>query len=189
MSEKLRQSSHEIHIPSHESREHERRIAEQHEKAAEKAGHENKEIDKILQKIENQAESAESIKKHHLDNNQKINSVPIVAGGELRDRTLQRTIKGIQKKLPPLQKSFSKVIHNPAIDTVSEATSKTIARPSGLLFGGMASLIVSLLTMFISRYYGYRYNFLVGLLAFVGGFFLGLLIESVMRLTKHKSVR
>lgn len=186
MSERLR-SAHEIDLPQHESIERERNLAKHHEKAAENARnvHEDS-IDKILKTIEKEAETTEDIKKHHLPKNEKAPDTTFVIGSELRDRTLHQEIKHIQKQLPPLQKSFSKVVHNPVIDTLSEVSSKTLGRPSGLLSGGAASLIVSSLALFISRYYGYRYNFLVGLLAFVGGFFLGLLIESLLHLTGRK---
>lgn len=185
MSERLR-STPEFDLPEPE-RDSSKRLERHHEEAARKATHEHQNsIERILDKIETEAESAEKIKQHHLDHTKKT-SGPITIGGELRKRSLNDSLEKVQRSLPGPQKAFSKVVHQPVVDAISEASAKTIARPSGLLMGGVMSLISSLGVLFICRYYGYRYNFLIGMVAFVGGFILGILIEAVLALGNRKN--
>jgi hypothetical protein len=97
-------------------------------------------------------------------------------------------MKRVQKQLPPTQRTLSKIIHNPAVDAVSTVAGETVARPSGLLSGALFSIIANLLIIGICRYYGYEYNYLIGLLGFVGGFVVGLFVELVYRATtKNRS--
>ena len=56
----------------------------------------------------------------------------------------------------------------------------------GLLWGGSFSLIASLAVLWVARFYGYEYNFLIGAGAFIIGFFLGLLIESLVYILRRK---
>lgn len=189
MSEKLH-SPHEIDLPKHEVAQRQSEIAKHHEKAAKEALHEHKKsMEKILEKIEQEASTTETIKHKHLDNDQHLSSGPITIGADLKKQSLNSGLKKIQSHLPIVERTFSKVIHNPVVNSLSEGTSKTIARPSGLLVGGLASVCVSLGVLFISQYYGYRYNFLVSILAFIGGFFLGLFLESMFQLFNRKASR
>lgn len=183
MSEKLR-SSHEANLPNFNAKEKTREIENRLEKEAEKATHDHKQsVEKIREKIEKEANSSESILKKQMDDN-KQTSAPITYRLNLKSHSVKNTIKRVQSKLPPAQKAFSKVIHNQAIDAVSEVGGKTVARPSGLLYGGITSFIFSLVFLYLAKYYGYEYNFFIGILAFVIGFFLGLLIESLTSLFK-----
>ncbi len=92
-----------------------------------------------------------------------------------------QAIKRIQKHLKPSERRFSKVIHNSKVETVSDITGGTLARPSGLLYGGIFSLVTSLGFYLIARHYGYEYPYIIGVLFFIGGFVLGLIIELISR--------
>lgn len=184
MSEKLHQS-HEIELPQKELAEKRKDLSEKYEKAAKNATHEHKKsLEKILDKVEKEASSTEEIKRHHLDKDTEKPTGPITIGSELRKHSLKSSLKKIQKNLNPVEKSFSKLVHNSSVYAVSEVTAKTLARPSGILFGGICSLVISCGLLFVSKYFGYEYNFLVGILAFIGGFFLGLLLESLSKILK-----
>ncbi len=179
MSERLhhKHEAHEKHQPKTETHQ-EKRIEQHHDSEAKKARHEHKDhIEKILDKVEKEAKEAEEIKDFNKDDSHHT-AGPITIGAELRKRSIKDNLKKIQRELPAPQKAFSKVIHQPAINAVSEVGEKTIARPTPLLWGGLFSLAISILVLTACRYYGYRYNFLLGMAGFVGGFFLGLLIES-----------
>ncbi len=184
MSEKLHHSGHEIDLPK---AEHglQKNIEQHLEKEAHKAKHEHKDsIDKILHTIEKEAITSETINKHHLDGN-KHTSGPVGFGAELRKRSIDDNLKKIQRELPGPQKTFSKLIHQPVINAVSEVSSKTVARPSGLLFAGLLSMVTSLGLLIACRYYGYRYNFLIGLVALGVGFGLGLILELIFSLFRR----
>ena len=146
-------------------------------------------IDKILDKVHQEAKSANSLKHNQLESkavsdNNNPSVGPISVGADLRKRSLKSNLKKIQKELPAPQKAFSKIVHQPIINEVSEVVGNTAARANSLLGGGLFSVLASALLLTACRYYGYRYNYLIGMVAFVGGFFLGLAIEGFITLSK-----
>jgi len=108
----------------------------------------------------------------------------IPVNSELKGMAYQRTLNRVRKDLSAPERSFSKVIHNKAVESFSEAAGKTVARPSGLLFGGIFAFIGSSLFLWATKHYGYEYNFLLFALFFVAGFALGLLLELFFRVGK-----
>jgi hypothetical protein len=60
---------------------------------------------------------------------------------------------------------------------VSGATGQTLARPSGLLGGGICALLGSLIYLYLAKHIGFNYNYLLFVLFFGGGFIIGLVIE------------
>lgn len=107
------------------------------------------------------------------------------ANTQLKGLAFKQKMREVQRKETPAQRSFSKFIHNPTVEVISNATENTVGRPSGLLFGGLFSVIAGLGVLYICNHYGYEYNFTIGLAFFVGGFFAGLIIEGLWRLFKR----
>jgi hypothetical protein len=108
---------------------------------------------------------------------------------ELKDMAYRRTLQHAQKQLRAPERVLSKFMHNEVVDSVSEVAGKTIARPSGVLFGGIIAVIGSSIFLWTAKHYGYEYNFLLFALLFVGGFALGLLIELGYRLLRRPGTR
>jgi len=104
----------------------------------------------------------------------------------LRKDTLNRTLTQVRKQLSLPGRAFSKVIHQPAIDAISQASSKTIARPSGLLGGSIVAFIGSSAFLWVARHYGFRYNYLLFVLFFAGGFVLGMILELLLFAFRRK---
>lgn len=92
-----------------------------------------------------------------------------------------RSLKRIRSKLSKAEKIGSKVVHQPAIDTVSGAVGKTVARPSGILGGGIAALVGSSILLYMAKNYGFQYNFFVFFVLLAAGFVVGLLAELIIR--------
>jgi hypothetical protein len=107
--------------------------------------------------------------------------------GDLKKISLKRELKQIRRHLPKIDQLGSKVIHQPTIKIISETSAKTITRPSGLLGGGIAAFSGSGLYYYFSRHIGVKYNYLLFVLFFVGGFAVGLLIELVIWSSKHRN--
>lgn len=105
---------------------------------------------------------------------------------ELKKQTLQRTMTRVRKQLSAPGRTFSKVIHQPVVDVVSQASSKTVARPSGLLGGSIVAFVGSSAFLWMARYYGFQYNFLLFAMLFVGGFALGMIIELLLFAVRRK---
>ena len=108
------------------------------------------------------------------------------------DKTLKadaysRTLRKVRTQLRAPERAFSRVVHNKAIESVSNASAKTIARPSAFLGASFAAMVGSAVLLYMSKQYGFTYNYTVLIVLFAGGFVLGLLVELILKvLFKNK---
>ncbi len=138
-------------------------------------------IDTLSKSVEKQAISGkETAKGEH----SPVNHHPVLINKQLKDMAFSRALTRARKKLPLPDRAFSRVIHNPVIDRSSDFVGKTIARPTPLLSGAFLAFIGSTALLWISRHYGYRYNYLVTLILFFGGAIIGLFAEILWKMAK-----
>lgn len=102
---------------------------------------------------------------------------PQLIDNAIKTLRMRRNLGHVQNKLKPAEKSFSKVVHQPLVQLVSESAAKTISRPSGILGGGVVAFLGSLGYLYLSRHLGFTYNYLFFLLFFIAGFALGSMAE------------
>lgn len=95
----------------------------------------------------------------------------------IKSQQYKKTVAEVQKSLSPSQQRFSKFVHQPAIEKVSEVGAKTIARPSGILGGALFALIGSSLVLYVARHIGFEVPNTIFIVLFIFGFIAGLLIE------------
>lgn len=105
---------------------------------------------------------------------------------QLKNVAYARTLAKVQEQLPTASRAFSKVVHQPLVEKLSNVGAQTVARPSGILFGGFVALIGSGVVLYLSRKYGFQYNYTLFLALFVGGYFSGLFIELIAKLFRGK---
>lgn len=96
---------------------------------------------------------------------------------ELLAQTYDRTLSSVRNRLKKPERTFSKIIHQPVIEKGSEVLGATIARPSGILFGGLFSFVGSLLGYLLAKRLGGELPLSIFAFCFVGGFAFGLAIE------------
>lgn len=186
MSEKVHIKA-EHHEAPKASGEHHERLRHSVETKAEKSRNEHSEnLDDIRASIEKEAKSKHESHKAHSGEKSASNH-PMFINRELKNMAFNRTLRRTQSKLPAPARAFSKVIHQPVVEAVSDAAGKTIARPSGMLLGGIFAFVGSSIFLWVSRHYGYEYNFLLFLAFFIGGFFIGLLVELGIFAANRKS--
>ena len=172
---------------NHEAKKHHERINSKHEKEASVSKNEHsKNIEKIRKAVNSESIDKQEHNRSNSESEKSESNQPTLVNKELKNIAYKRTLKKTQAKLSPTSRSFSKIIHQPTIEKVSETAGKTIARPSGILFGGIFSFIGSSVFLWSARHYGYEYNFLLFLLFFVGGFFVGLLVEIILSILRSK---
>lgn len=151
-----------------------------------KARHEHAEnIDAIREAAERQSKSAAEVS--HTSEDSSEHERPAYVNRELKAMAYRRTLKRTQQQLSAPSRVLSKIVHQPTIEAVSDFASGTVARPSGILAGGITAFVGSSLFLWVARHYGYEYNFLLFALLFVAGFFIGLLVELGLRLAAHRS--
>lgn len=175
---------------------------QEHNNSVEK-GHQRLEQQKRLQELQKKAEKATPVSQDTIENIQKSIESASISSQEysigtnetkqapppritkqLKNNAYKKVLKKTRSELKPTEKTFSKVIHNPTIEKVSDIGAKTVARPSGILFGGIGAFIGSLLLLIISKRTGFSYNYLLFLLIFIGGYLAGLILEVFYRLIK-----
>jgi hypothetical protein len=178
MSEQLK------HHESHKG--HEQLVTEEHQDhaekarqaAAEKAKQERSELN--LAKLREQAkteakDSSETKALETPDANEP--STPLGMQHLLKSDAYKQGLKRIQQRLSSPNRAFSKVVHNKAVETISNVSATTVARPSGLLGGSICAFLGSLILLYSAKHYGFRYNYLMFAIFFVGGFVVGLVLE------------
>jgi len=144
-------------------------------------------LDEIRQETEAESRPADEVVAAHIEKEEPAAAPAGLINKELKSLKYNRTLQSVRKDLKPSERVLSKVIHNPAVDAVSQAAEKTVARPSGLLFGGIFAFVGSSAFLWISKHYGYEYNFLLFLLFFLGGFGVGLVLELLMRVLRRRA--
>lgn len=100
---------------------------------------------------------------------------------DLKKVTLQRELTQIRRHLTKSERALSKVIHQPVVRAVSEASSKTISRPSGLLGGGVLAFLGTSGYLLLAKNQGFsRYNYAIFLILFLAGFVIGMILELIV---------
>lgn len=185
MSEKIHHHSPE-QTKSHEAykeKSESKHLKELHEKARNTREITQDSIDEIKHSIEQTALSGKEYSIAEKESKQP--HTPTVTKHIKKD-AYKKILKKTQKQLNVSERSFSKVIHQPIVDKVSEVSSKTVARPSGILFGGIGAFCGSLIVFLLSKNSGFTYNYMLFILIFIGGYFIGLFIELIYRLLTIK---
>ena len=93
------------------------------------------------------------------------------------DASFKQTMTHIQKTMKPANRAFSKVIHNPAVDTVSNITANTIARPNLIFAGALSTVILCSIIYFVAKFYSYTLSGTEAIATFVLGWIIGAIIE------------
>ena len=130
--------------------------------------------------IEKQAKSNESI--NVSQESSEITPTHHYITKHIKAANYKQTIKHVQKKLTPTEARFSKVIHQPKVEAISEFGSKTIARPSSIISGSLMALLMGITLLVIARYIGFYITPLVFSVLFIMGYILGLLLELITKL-------
>lgn len=96
---------------------------------------------------------------------------------DVREISYKTKMHEIQAHMTPAERTFSKVIHNKVVDSVSEAVGNTVARPNAILSGAITAFLFSLATLMIAKYYGYRLSGFEAIGAFTAGWLIGIVYD------------
>lgn len=151
------------------------------EQAAEKAGIENGENAEAKARHEALKEAV-SVEQGSAEKKSQEPSSPAkrrhgVVGKKERSASYKRHMKQVQAELPPLQRTFSKVIHAPVIEKTSDVVGGTIARPNAILAGSMVAFVAVLVVYLTARHFGYALSGFETIGAFIIGWLIGLLYD------------
>lgn len=174
-----RDKSHENHHHKAEQHEKLKETAEAGEKAEQKA---KDSLETIRSNIDKEATKT-AARKHEHDKDEADDQGPgqVVIDRNVKKKAYKKELHKVQSHLPKAQRSFSKFIHSGPVEAISEVGGKTVARPSGLLGGGLVAFLGTAALVLTSRHYGFTYNYFVFIALLIGGFFLGLVAEMIVR--------
>ena len=89
----------------------------------------------------------------------------------------KETMKHVQAEMSPASRTFSKIIHSPAVETTSDVVGKTIARPNAILAGGFTAFVVTLGLYWLAQYMGFPLSGFEMIGAFIVGWVAGVLFD------------
>lgn len=96
------------------------------------------------------------------------------ANKKQREASFKQTMKTVQTDMSLPERTFSKVIHNPTVERVSDFVGKTIARPDALMSGALCSFLAVLTLYVTARYVGFALSGFETIGAFIVGWLIGL---------------
>lgn len=144
-----------------------------------------KHVESLQARAEAQAISGKEVSQ--VENHAKDETHSFGITRELKQDAYNRTLKKIQGNLGTSDRIFSKVVHQPVIEKVSNGLAKTIARPSAFLGGSLGALLGSAILVYMSRHYGFSYNYAAVFATFVIGYITALTIESIVRFFRRNN--
>ncbi len=144
---------------------HESQVENLHTEAIEKARSTKEQVDNLKVERENQH--------------------PVLVNKQLKDMAYSRALTRTRKHLSIPSRLLSRVVHSKALDRPSETVGKTIARPSSMLGGAFFALVGTSALLWITKKYGYEYNYLAVIVLFGIGMLVGLAIESLYKLIRR----
>ncbi len=97
----------------------------------------------------------------------------------------KKEIKKVQNQLPKRSRTFSKFVHNPVVESVSDVAGKTIFRPSVLIGGSVTGLVLGLVVYIVAVYYGYLIPSITLVLFLLVGAVLGAVVEFIFHRFRH----
>lgn len=159
----------------HEPKSHENSKQEQQER-----------LTSSREAIEKQARTSEDIGRHDIGSERNHTATPPPTR-ELQAMAKDRLLRAVQRELPAPQRVLSKFVHAKPVEVVSAAGEKTIARPYGLLGGGLAAFVGSALTFYMAKHYGFKYNLFLFFTFFIAGYVIATVLEVIIRTVKHSS--
>lgn len=139
-------------------------------------------VEELTARVEQHAISGTELAPTPLSEN---NHHPVLINKQLKDAAYHRTLLRVQKRLSAPSRILSKIVHSTALDKPSEVFSKSVARPSGMLGGAFFAMIGTIGLFWITRKYGYEYNYLLAIVLFAVGAVVGLLTEAIIRVLKR----
>ena len=162
------------------------RIENAIEKRAERGGHENN-LEKARHEALEQADKTEKErKKIEKEQEPQIDKKRGPISKKEREASFKATMKEVQADMSAPSRTFSKVIHNPTVEKISEVTGNTIARPNALLSGAVSAFLFTLAIYLIARYYGYPLSGAESIAAFALGWLVGILYDFLKRMITGK---
>ncbi len=177
MSEKLPAQHNESFKPKEttQSPEGRDRIKSLEKEGEREANKQPEQLKEAREQVERYAQHQEN--KHHNSAEKEQHTFSPATKGRQKKLAFKQTMKHTQAKLKPTDRVFSKVIHQPVIEKVSDISAKTLFRPSVTLGAALGALIGGAIFYGFARFYGFDLSGSEFLVCAVIGAVIGLVWE------------
>ena len=99
------------------------------------------------------------------------------ASKQQRSASYAATMRQIQSEMDASSRTFSKFIHNPSVEKLSDAVGSSVARPNAVLAGSIAATFLTLFVFLVAKQYGYRLSGFETIGTFFVGWASGLIYD------------
>lgn len=150
--------------------------AEKHETLAES-------VEKQAEKARVEAlENAISVEKSGAEKDrQPAHKAPARRKGSIskheKKAAFDRHMKQVQAEMTGPERAFSKFIHTPVVEKISDTVGSTIARPNAILAGSFTAFILVLGVYTVAKTFGYPLSGFETIGAFIVGWVIGILFD------------
>jgi len=118
-------------------------------------------------------------------NNNASPEPPYSSVQQQRKHTYKDTLSRIRTGLPAPLRPLSKIIHQPAIEKLSDALSATIARPGAILAGSVTAFLFVSGAYFMALYNGFSLSGSETFIAFAAGWIAGIVFDLTLTLFRR----
>ncbi|MDO4781182.1 MAG: hypothetical protein Q4A34_02230 [Candidatus Saccharibacteria bacterium] len=135
-----------------------------------------------LEAMEKARETAESAKEKVSNKKEKVSDVERPQRGPTkaeRKKSFNRTMVAVQSQMSAPSRTFSKIIHNPIVEKVSDTAGRTVARPNAILSGSLSAFTLTIIIYTIAQMNGYPLSGAESIAAFVIGWIIGIVIDYI----------
>jgi len=94
-----------------------------------------------------------------------------------QDKAFNATMAEVREQMSAPSRTFSKVIHNKAVEKASEVAGSTVARPNAILSGAIFAFILTLAVYLIAKNLGYPLSGFETIGAFLLGWIVGIIYD------------
>lgn len=162
-SHEVKQSKHETESSKHERHEKQQKTLEQAKNNVEEH---TLSTEQYKKRQESSADTHHERPHHYLTK-------------KIKNTVFRQNMENVQTHLKPREKKFSKFIHNNTVETLSEAGSKTIARPNVIIGAGLFMAFGGLVVMLVARKYGFEVPLSVYLAFYTVGFVIAFIVDVI----------
>lgn len=152
-------------------------LAKEREKGAEKADAKSHDIESIKHEALEKAASHEQKSKNEATKAEKQADRPLKNTKASRKAAFSKEMKTVQAEMSAPSRTFSKLIHNQAVEKASDAVGSTVARPNAIVSGAVAAFIFTGALYIWAKYAGYPLSGFESIGAFIVGWLVGIIFD------------
>lgn len=114
--------------------------------------------------------------KHELNRDSPAEKRGVISKRE-RNASYETTMTEVRTQMSAPSRAFSNVIHQPAIEKISDALGGTIARPNAVLSGSVSAFLLTMAIYLVARFNGYPLSGTETIAAFILGWLVGITFD------------